>query len=200
MPAGQLLLRQLFCSQLPTPQLRVSQLPVTQVQPTLQRNATTAAGADRPWWRRALLPAGQLLLRQWFCPQLPTPQLRNSKLLIKQVPLTECAARQLHPGGREVIEFGIIPLQAGGHLLNEGACAVAACDIWYVRFVLHLESRVRRHELSTIDTAVCFHHLARKLAILVNRCKRACGNRCKRAAATPRALPGTGLSSLPTAR
>ena len=84
LPAGQLLLRQLFCSQLPTPQLRVSQLPVTQVQPTRQGGATAAAGADIPWLRRALLPAGQLLLRQLFCSQLPTPQL-----LVSQLPGTQ---------------------------------------------------------------------------------------------------------------
>ena len=58
LPAGQLLLHQLTCLQSPMQQLRDPQLLVTQVQPTRLRGAMAASGADRPWWRRALLSAG----------------------------------------------------------------------------------------------------------------------------------------------
>ena len=77
-----------------------------------------------------LSPASQLLLHQLVCSQLPTPQLRDSKLLIKQVPL-----RELQPGGRELMESGIIPLQARGHLFIKVACAVAACNISHPNFL-----------------------------------------------------------------
>ena len=85
LPAGHLLLRQLFCSHLPTPQLRDPQLPVTQVQPARLRVAMSETSADMAWWRRVLLPAGRLLLRQLFCLQLPTQQLRDPQLLVTQL-------------------------------------------------------------------------------------------------------------------
>ena len=108
--------------------------------------------------------------------------------------------RQLQPGGREVMESGTIPLQARGHLSSEGACAVAACDVWYVRSVSQLESRVRKHELTSIDRAVCFHHLARKLAIRVSELRPVVTNVSALQRTTPRALPSTALPSLPYAR
>ena len=82
---------------------------------------------------------------------------------------------------------------------SEGACAVATCDICYVRSVLQLESRVKKHQRSSIDGSVCFQYFARKLAIRVSlRPEEIHVSALQRA--TPRALPGTGLLSLPYAR
>ena len=121
LPAGQLLLRQSICLQMPTRQLRDPQLPVIQVQPTRWRRATAAASADREGSRRALLPLGQSLLRQLFRLQLPTLQPRVSQLPVTQVqPTRLCGATATSSANRARCRR--VPLPGGSLLRRQLTC------------------------------------------------------------------------------
>ena len=127
MPAGQLLLRQSICLQMPTRQLRDPQLPVIQVQPTRWRRATAAASADREGSRRALLPLGQSLLRQLFRLQLPTLQVRDPQLPVTQVqPTRSCGATAASSANRARCRR--VPLPGGSLLRRQLTCLLGQRD------------------------------------------------------------------------